>query len=631
MAKKQFKAESKRLLGLMINSIYTNNEIFLRELISNASDALDKRYYLSLTSQTDKVNKKDLTIEIIRNEVERTLTIKDTGIGMTKEEMENNLGTIARSGSADFKDQLEKATNKIDIIGQFGVGFYSAFMVAKKVTVISRHANEDSAHEWVSSGEDGYTIRDIDNQPIGTTIILELKDDTKEENYSKYLQEYTIRELVQKYSDYVRYPINMEVEKSIPDPTEEGKSILTKEIETLNSMIPLWKKNKNKIKKEDYDEFYKSKFSDWKEPQKVLHYSVEGNLAYTALLFIPSEVPYNFYNTNYESGIQLYSKGVFILDNAKELLPERYRFIKGLVDSDDISLNISREILQQDRQVKALANSLSKKIHNALVEMLENEREEYEKFFHNFGVNLKYDIYKSYGTSASDLQDLLLFYVNKDGKYETLKEYVANMKEEQKDIYYACGSTVEEIEQLPALSKLKEKGYEILYLTDAVDEFMLTMMNQYDGKPFRSVTKGDLDLENEEEKKEREKKTEKNKDLLEAMKEALKDHVKEVRISSRLTDDPVCIVAEEGMSLEMERILSNDPMNPGVKASKILEINPNHEIFTTLQKKYKENPSSINDYAQVLYDLALLIQGLPIDNPVEYAKKITNLMVEASK
>ena len=631
MAKKQFKAESKRLLGLMINSIYTNNEIFLRELISNASDALDKRYYLSLTSQTDKVNKKDLTIEIIRNEVERTLTIKDTGIGMTKEEMENNLGTIARSGSADFKDQLEKATNKIDIIGQFGVGFYSAFMVAKKVTVISRHANEDSAHEWVSSGEDGYTIRDIDNQPIGTTIILELKDDTKEENYSKYLQEYTIRELVQKYSDYVRYPINMEVEKSIPDPTEEGKSILTKEVETLNSMIPLWKKNKNKIKKEDYDEFYKSKFSDWKEPQKVLHYSVEGNLAYTALLFIPSEVPYNFYNTNYESGIQLYSKGVFILDNAKELLPERYRFIKGLVDSDDISLNISREILQQDRQVKALANSLSKKIHNALVEMLENEREEYEKFFHNFGVNLKYDIYKSYGTSASDLQDLLLFYVNKDDKYETLKEYVANMKEDQKDIYYACGSTVEEIEQLPALSKLKEKGYEILYLTDAVDEFMLTMMNQYDGKPFRSVTKGDLDLENEEEKKEREKKTEKNKDLLEAMKEALKDHVKEVRISSRLTDDPVCIVAEEGMSLEMERILSNDPMNPGVKASKILEINPNHEIFTTLQKKYKENPSSINDYAQVLYDLALLIQGLPIDNPVEYAKKITNLMVEASK
>lgn len=631
MAKKQFKAESKRLLGLMINSIYTNNEIFLRELISNASDALDKRYYLSLTSQTDKVNKKDLTIEIIRNEVERTLTIKDTGIGMTKEEMENNLGTIARSGSADFKDQLEKATNKIDIIGQFGVGFYSAFMVAKKVTVISRHANEDSAHEWVSSGEDGYTIRDIDNQPIGTTIIFELKDDTKEENYSKYLQEYTIRELVQKYSDYVRYPINMEVEKSIPDPTEEGKSILTKEVETLNSMIPLWKKNKNKIKKEDYDEFYKSKFSDWKEPQKVLHYSVEGNLAYTALLFIPSEVPYNFYNTNYESGIQLYSKGVFILDNAKELLPERYRFIKGLVDSDDISLNISREILQQDRQVKALSNSLSKKIHNALVDMLENEREEYEKFFHNFGVNLKYDIYKSYGTSASDLQDLLLFYVNKDGKYETLKEYVANMKEEQKDIYYACGSTVEEIEQLPALSKLKEKGYEILYLTDAVDEFMLTMMNQYDGKPFRSVTKGDLDLENEEEKKEREKKTEKNKDLLEAMKEALKDHVKEVRISSRLTDDPVCIVAEEGMSLEMERILSNDPMNPGVKASKILEINPNHKIFNTLQKKYKENPSSINDYAQVLYDLALLIQGLPIDNPVEYAKKITNLMVEASK
>ncbi|MBR2824972.1 MAG: molecular chaperone HtpG [Solobacterium sp.] len=631
MAKKQFKAESKRLLGLMINSIYTNKEIFLRELISNASDALDKRYYMSLTNDSHKVSKKELKIQIEPNLVEKTVTIRDSGIGMTKEEMENNLGTIAHSGSAEFKDQLEKASKNIDIIGQFGVGFYSSFMVAKKVTVRSRSALEEIGHEWVSTGEDGYSIQEVNDLPIGTSIILELKDDTKEENYSHYLEEGTIRSLIQKYSDYVRYPIEMEVEKSIPDPTEESKFIITKEVEVLNSMVPLWKKNKNKVKPEEYNEFYKSKFNDWKDPQKVLHYSVEGNLAYTALLFIPSETPYNFYNQDYEPGLQLYSKGVFILDHAKDLLPERYRFITGLVDSDDISLNISREILQQDRQVKALSSSLSKKIHNALVDFLEKEREEYEKFYHNFGLNFKYDIYKSFGASSEELKDLLLFYVDKDGKYISLKEYVSNMKEEQKDIYYVCGSSLEDIEKLPALSKIKEKGYDILYLTDPVDEFMITMLREYDGKQFRSVTKGDLDLENEEEKKEREEASEKNKDLLSAMKEVLKTKVNDVHISSRLTEDPVCIVAEEGISLEMEKILSRDPMNPGMKASKILEINPNHKIFETLKKKYKKDKNSIQEDVEVLYDLALLIQGLPIENPAEYAKKIANLMVEASK
>ena len=631
MAKKQFKAESKRLLNLMINSIYTNKEIFLRELISNASDALDKRYYLSLTDQSKKVNKKELKIELVPNLVEKTLTIRDTGIGMTKEEMETNLGTIAHSGSLEFKNQLEKASKNIDIIGQFGVGFYSSFMVAKKVTVLSRSALEEVGYEWVSTGEDGYSIQEKNDLPIGTSIILELKDNTNDENYSQYLEEGMIRNLIQKYSDYVRYPIEMEVEKSIPDPSEEGKSIITKEIEVLNSMVPLWKKNKNKVKPEEYNEFYKSKFNDWKDPQKVLHYSVEGNLAYTALLFIPSETPYNFYNQDYEPGLQLYSKGVFILDHAKDLLPERYRFITGLVDSDDISLNISREILQQDRQVKALSSSLSKKIHNALVDYLENEREEYEKFYHNFGLNFKYDIYKSFGASSDELKDLLLFYVNKDEKMITLKEYVSNMKDEQKDIYYACGSSLEEIEKLPALSKIHEKGYDILYLTDPVDEFMITMLRQYDGKEFRSLTKGDLDLENEKEKKEREDTAEKNKDLLSEMKETLKTKVNDVRISSRLTDDPVCLVAEEGISLEMEKILSRDPMNPGMKASKILEINPNHKIFETLQKKYKKDKKSIQEDVEVLYDLALLIQGLPIENPTEYAKKIANLMIEASK
>ena len=631
MAKKQFKAESKRLLGLMINSIYTNKEIFLRELISNASDALDKRYYVSLTDETKKVDKKDLYIQIERDIPNKTLVIEDTGIGMTNEELEKNLGTIAKSGSADFKEQLEKSDKNVDIIGQFGVGFYSAFMVADKIIVESRSLNSDKAYKWESTGEDGYTISEIERDKVGTKITLHIKDDTDDEKYSEYLEESKIESLVKKYSDYVRYPIQMEVEKAIPDPTDDKKTITTTEMETLNSMIPLWKKHSSQITKEDYNEFYKAKFNDWQDPLKVIHYSVEGNISYTALLFIPATLPYNFYNTDFEGGLQLYSKGVFIMDKAKELLPESYRFVTGLIDSEDLSLNISREILQQDRQVKALANSIEKKIHGALVDMMKNDRENYEKFFRQFGKNIKYDIYKSYGMNADKLKDLLMYESSKEDKYVSLSEYVSRMAENQKDIYYACGTSVSEIKKLPVFDKLMDKGYEVLYFTDPVDEFSITMMHQFEEHEFKNITNSDLDLDSEEEKKEREEKTEENKDMLALMKEALGDNVKDVRISSRLKDDPVCLVADAGMSLEMEKILSQDPANSGMKASKILEINADHPIFATLEKLFKENPDTVKEYASVLYDQALLIQGLEIKDPVEYAKKITSLMIQAAK
>ncbi len=631
MAKKQFKAESKRLLEMMINSIYTNKEIFLRELISNASDALDKRHYLSLTSKEHQVDRKDLTITLTLDKENRQMTIEDTGIGMTDEEMEKNLGTIAKSGSAEFRKTLEKAEENIDIIGQFGVGFYSAFMVAKKITVESLSAEGGPAHVWISSGEDGYTISECDKDTIGTKITLDLKEDTDDEKYSEYLEEFKIRELVRKYSDYVRYPIQMEVTKSIPDPTDEEKTIDTKEMETLNSMIPLWKKSKNDIKPEEYNEFYKAKFMDWEDPAKVIHYSVEGNISYTALLFIPGRLPYDFYYQTYESGLQLYSKGVFILDKAKELLPDHFRFVTGLIDSDDLNLNISREILQQDRQVKALARSIEKKIQSALEDMLKDDRENYEKFFDNFGLNLKYGIYKDYGINKNKLQDLILFRSSKEGKYVTLKEYTERMPEDQKEIYYACGSSADEIEKLPVMSRIHDKGYEVLYFLDERDEFVTQIMRDYDGKQFKSINTSDLDFDSEEEKKEKEEKTEANKDMLEAMKDALNGNVKEVRISSRLKDDPVCIVADEGLSLDMEKYMANDPMSrgQGMKAVKILEINPDHPVFAKLQEVFAADPAKLNDYADVLYNQALLIQGLPIEDPVAYARKITDLMVSA--
>lgn len=631
MAKKQFKAESKRLLNLMVNSIYTNKEIFLRELISNASDALDKRWYLSLTDDAKRINQDDLWIKIIRNKDNRQLIIEDSGIGMDKDELEKNLGTIAKSGSADFKEQIDKSTeSNVDIIGQFGVGFYSAFMVAKKVTVESRSVNSETAYRWQSEGDDGYTISECEKAEPGTIITLDLKEDTDDVNYSEYLEEYKIRELVNKYSDYVRYPIKMMVTKSVPDPTDDKKTIDTQEEETLNSMIPLWKKNKKEITPEEYNEFYKSKFNDWQDPQKVLHFKVEGTISYTAMLFLPSKAPFDFYNTDFQSGLQLYSKGVFIMDKAKDLIPDCYRFMTGIVDSEDLSLNISREILQQDTQVKALAKSLDKKITAFLSDMEKDERQEYEKFFDNFGLNLKYSIYKTFGADKDKLQNLLLYRSSKEDKYVTLKEYVERMPADQKNIYYVCGSSIDDIKKLPVMAAVQDKGYEVLYLTDTVDEFVIRMMQNYDGKDFKSITDADTDFQSEDEKKETEKKADENKGLLAAMKDALGNQVKEVRISARLKDDPVCLSADEGMSIEMEKVLSQNPANKGMKAEKILEINPNHPIFAKLQTVYKDNPAALKDYAEVLYDQARLIEGLPIEDPAAYAKKIVNMMVNSS-
>ena len=632
MAKKQFKAESRRLLDLMINSIYTNQEIFLREIISNASDALDKRYYLSLTEGNEKISRDSLKITIERNKDARQIVIEDNGVGMTEEELENNLGTIAKSGSAEFRAQLEKANDNTDIIGQFGVGFYSAFMVARRILVETHSVKDGTAHSWTSSGEDGYVISEIDKPEIGTRITLDLKEDTDDIKYSDYLEEYKIRELIRKYSDYVRYPIEMAVTKHIPDPTDEEKTIDTEEIETLNSMIPLWKKKKSEIKDEEYNEFYKSKFNDWEDPQKVIHYNVEGNISYTALLYIPSRTPYNFYSSEYRQGIQLYSHNVFIMDNVKDLIPDYYRFVQGVIDCDDLSLNISREILQQNRQVQLLSRSIEKKIHSTLEDMLKNDRENYEKFYENFAWDLKFGVYNNYGANKEKLQDFLLFISSKEGKYVTLKEYVERMSKDQKAIYYAVGKSVEEIERKPVMEKLREKDIEVLYFLDERDEFVTGMIHTYAEKQFQSVSNGDLDLESEEEKKEREEKAEANKDMLTAIKEDLGDKVSEVRISSRLGEnDPVCLSAAEGVSMEMEKYMANDPLSNGhgPKASKILEINASHPIFNKLQSVYSENPELLKDYAEVLFNQAMLIQGLPIEDPAAYARKIAELLVKA--
>ncbi|MDD6468204.1 MAG: molecular chaperone HtpG, partial [Erysipelotrichaceae bacterium] len=549
MEKQQFKAESKRLLDLMIHSIYTNKEIFLRELISNASDALDKRHFLSLTNDEKRVNQEDLKITLSTNKDLRTFTIQDTGIGMTKEELENHLGTIAKSGSFDFK-QENKDAEDIDIIGQFGVGFYSAFMVASKIVVESLSANDSQGYRWTSEGADGYTIEPIDRTEIGTTITLYLRDNEEEENYDEYLDTYKIKSLITKYSDYVRYPIQMMVEVSRPVEGKEDEYTTELELQTLNSMVPLWKRNKKDITEEEYNNFYMNKFMDWEKPQKVLHYSIEGTLSYQALLFIPSKTPYNFYSQEYEPGLQLYSKSVFIMDHAKDLIPDYFRFVKGLVDSDDVSLNISREILQQDRQLKIIARSIEKKIKSALVDMLVKEREEYESFYKNFGLQLKYGLYSDYGAHKEQLQDLILFYSSHEDRYVTLKEYVERMKENQDVIYYVSGDSIESIKKLPQMERVTEKGYEVLYFLDDVDEFAIRMLQTYMGKSFKSINQGELDLDTEEEKAEKETLKKENASLLEALKDALKDKVKDVTISSRLASHPVCLISDEGVSFE---------------------------------------------------------------------------------
>lgn len=629
MQTKEFKAESKRLLDMMINSIYTHKEIFLREIISNASDAIDKLYFKSLTDTSVGMKKSDFAINIAIDKENRTLTVSDNGIGMTEENLENNLGTIANSGSFAFKKDNDLGDD-VDIIGQFGVGFYSTFMVAKKVTVVTKAFGSDQAYKWTSDGVEGYTIEECDKPDgVGTTITLKLKDDTDDEKYSTYLDQYQIQSLVKKYSDYIRFPIRMEVEHTHYN--EEGKEPeVHKAIETLNSMTPIWKKNKSELKDEDYNNFYMEKFGDYEPPVAHIHSKNEGVATYDALLYIPARAPFDYYSKDYEKGLQLYSSGVMIMEKCADLLPDWFSFVKGVVDSEDLSLNISRELLQQDRQLKIIAKNLEKSIKNELAKLLKNDREKYEKFYSVFGLQFKFGIYQSYGAANETLKDLLMFPSSFDGKNVTLKEYVSRMKEDQKEIYYACGETKERIEMLPQLEKIKDKGYEVLYFTQDVDEFAIKVMINYDGKPFKSISDADLDLDTEEEKEEAKKLDEENKDMFAFMQEAIADKVKTVRLSKKLKTHPVCLSSDGSITIEMEKVLNAMPQNDGnkVKAEKALEINPNHPIFEKLKDLYANDKDKLKDYAKLLYDQALLIEGMSIDNPVEFANLVCDLMTK---
>lgn len=627
MQTKEFKAESKRLLDMMINSIYTHKEIFLREIISNASDAIDKLYFKSLTDTSVGMKKSDFAINIAIDKENRTLTVSDNGIGMTEEDLENNLGTIANSGSFAFKKDNDLGDD-VDIIGQFGVGFYSTFMVAKEVTVVTKAFGSDQAYKWTSDGVEGYTIEECDKPDgVGTTITLKLKDDTDDEKYSTYLDQYQIQSLVKKYSDYIRFPIRMEVEHTHYN--EEGKEPeVHKAIETLNSMTPIWKKNKSELKDEDYNNFYMEKFGDYEPPVAHIHSKNEGVATYDALLYIPARAPFDYYSKDYEKGLQLYSSGVMIMEKCADLLPDWFSFVKGVVDSEDLSLNISRELLQQDRQLKIIAKNLEKSIKNELAKLLKNDREKYEKFYSVFGLQFKFGIYQSYGAANETLKDLLMFPSSFDGKNVTLKEYVSRMKEDQKEIYYACGETKERIEMLPQLEKIKDKGYEVLYFTQDVDEFAIKVMINYDGKPFKSIS--DADLDTEEEKEEAKKLDEENKDMFTFMQEAIADKVKTVRLSKKLKTHPVCLSSDGSITIEMEKVLNAMPQNDGnkVKAEKALEINPNHPIFEKLKDLYANDKDKLKDYAKLLYDQALLIEGMSIDNPVEFANLVCELMTK---
>lgn len=643
MAKKQFKAESKKLLDLMIHSIYTNKEIFLRELISNSSDALDKLYYKSLTSGELGIKRNDFYIQITPDKELRTLTIRDNGIGMSKDELENNLGTIAKSGSLGFKEEQEKIKDEnskaknIDIIGQFGVGFYSAFMVSDIVSVTSKAFGSDEAYRWVSRGADGYTIEEASLDGHGTEIVLTIKEDTEGENYSSFLEEYMIRNLVKKYSDYIRYPIRMMVEKSRPiGETEEGKAPEFEkysELETLNSMEPIWKRQKSKVKPEEYNDYYKSKYMDYMDPARVIRTNVEGVSSFTALMFIPGHAPFDYYTKEYEKGLQLYSSGVMIMDRCKDLLPDYFNFVKGLVDSQDLSLNISREMLQQDRQLKNIAKNVEKKIKRDLEDFLKNDRDGYEKFFENFGKQLKYGLYEGYGMNREVLEDLVLFYSSTEQKNVTFAEYLERMKDDQNAIYYAAGESIKKIDLLPQTEFVKSKGYEILYLTDEMDEFVFNILGQYKDKPFKSVSAEDIAEDDTEEAKENMKKLEEdNKELLEDIKKALGDKVSEVKLSPRLKSSAVCLTTKGDISLEMEKILSAMPMDQGIKAERVLELNPEHSVFETLNKIKSEDADGnrLEVYAKLLYDQALLISGIQIDDPVEFSKSICQLIVDAN-
>lgn len=626
MRKKQFKAESKKLLDMMINSIYTHKEIFLRELISNASDAIDKLYFKSLTDDSVKLARDDFKITIDIDKDNRTLTLTDNGIGMTAEELENNLGTIAKSGSLNFKKENADNENAQDIsvIGQFGVGFYSSFMVADKVEVVSKAFGESTANKWVSAGADGYTIEECEKEDAGTVITLYIKEDNENESYSTYLEQYKIDELVKKYSDYIRYPIQMEMSRQVPDPEKEGEYITEIAVETLNSMVPLWRKSKSEIKAEDYNAFYKEKFMDYTDPQLVIHSKTEGQATFDALMFIPENPPYDFYSKEYEKGLQLYSNGVLIMDKCSDLLPDYFSFVKGLVDSADLSLNISREMLQHDHQLKIIAKAIDKKLKNELKKMLNNDREKYNKFFKTFGLQLKYGVYANYGMEKDGLKDFLMFETSNGDGYATLKEYVGRMADSQESIYYACGESAEKIALLPQLDAVKEKGYEVLYFTDEVDEFAIQMLMEYDGKHFANICKDDLDLSTDAEKEAINKKNEDAKDLLERMKEALGDKVSSVKFSNKLGSHPVSLSAEGYVSLEMEKVLNQMPNGgQGVKAQLVLEINSNHPVAEKLEKADDEQ---LKKYVALLYSSARLIAGLDLENPTEFSDILADMM-----
>lgn len=622
---KEFKAESKRLLDLMINSIYTNKEIFLRELISNCSDALDKRYYNSISGNGDDIEKNNLKIDITLDSKNRKFIIEDNGCGMTKEELEANLGTIAKSGSLAFK-KLNEKKDDVDIIGQFGVGFYSCFMVSNDVSVVSRAVGENEAYEWHSTGVDGYTIKPSKREEVGTTITLLIKEDTEEEKYSEFLNSLVIKNLVVKYSDYIRYPIVMDVEHERPKEGKTGEFETVMDKETLNSMLPLWKKKKSDIKQEEYDSFYMSKFSDFTKPQFVINTQAEGTFSYNSLLFIPSHLPFDFYTKDYEKGLQLYSNGVLIMDKCQELLPDYFSFVKGLVDSPDLSLNISRELLQHDRQLKTLAKSIEKKINSELKRILKDKRDEYVTFFENFGSQLKFGAYDNYGMNKDSLKDLLMFYSSKDKALTTLQEYVQRCKEDQKDIYYACGESIDKIDMLPQVQKVKEKEYEILYLTENIDEFVIKALSEYEGKKFVNVSENTLDLDTEEEKEALKKENEENKEMLNLMKESLNGEVEDVRFTHRLKDHPVCLTSEGNVSIEMEKVINSMPTDQNVKAQKVLEINSEHSIASKIKKLYQNDKEVLKEYAKILYAQARLIEGMSVENPTEISNLVCKLL-----
>ena len=623
MKKRQFKTESKRILDLMINSIYTNKEIFLRELISNSSDALDKLYYLSLTNKDIKVNKDDLFIRVDYNKDKRTITISDNGTGMTEEELENNLGVIAESGSLKFKEENKEQTD-VNIIGQFGVGFYSAFMVSDKVTVESKSYKDDRATIWESAGVDGYTLSPSDKKDNGTIITLHLKEDTEDYNYSELLSEYKLRGIIKKYSDYISYPIKMEVENNRKkEDSDEYETY--KEVITVNSMIPLWKRNKKDITEEEYNNFYSDKFFDYDKPLDVLHFNIEGNVNYNALLYIPSHAPYDYYSKEYEKGLQLYTNGVLIMDKCSELLPDYFSFVRGVIDTEDIPLNISRETLQDDKNIKLIAKSIESKVKNELLDLLKNNRDKYLEFYKAFGMQLKFGIYNDYGMHKDKLEDLIMFYSSNDKKLITLDEYVNKLKEEDKNIYYCAGETVDKIDMLPQVEGIKDK-HEVLYLTDYVDEFAIMAIHEYKGKTFINVSNESTDLSTEEEKEKINKENTDNKDMLEEMKKVLEGNVEEVKLTNKLKSHPVCLTTTGEVSTSMEKVINAMPTDEKIKANEVLEINASHKIVDKLKDLYKNDKDEFTKYTKVIYYEARLIEGLPIDNPTELSNLMCDIM-----